>query len=101
MREYELRKGLTPDLEKILLECFGNAEREGSKIVATFGALKKLTAQIEKNKLYVETEMDKNVDTKVAEETIKRYNKFLELATGYSAKERAKKLQKLAKEGKL
>lgn len=101
MREYELRKGLIPDIERITLECFENAKREGSKIVVSFGALKKLTIELGKNKLYVETEMDKSVDPKTADETIKMYNKFLELATGYSAKERVLRLQKRAKEGKL
>jgi hypothetical protein len=34
MREYELRKGLASELGKILLECFGNPQREGAKVVA-------------------------------------------------------------------
>lgn len=101
MREYELKKNHLPDLEKILLECFGNSQREGSKIVTSFGALKKLTACVEKNILYVDTEMDKGVDSDTAEHTVKKYNEFLERATGYTAKQRIAVLRKKALKGKL
>ncbi|MGI0068558.1 MAG: DUF5611 family protein [Thermoplasmata archaeon] len=40
--------------------------------------------------------MDPKVDVEIAAETVRRYNLFLERATGYSAKERAKKLRKSA-----
>jgi hypothetical protein len=45
--------------------------------------------------------MDPSVGDEVALSTIKAYNVFLERATGLTAKERAKKAQKKAKEGKL
>jgi hypothetical protein len=34
-------------------------------------------------------------------ETLRRWNVFLEQATGFTSKERSKRLQKKAKEGKL
>ncbi len=40
--------------------------------------------------------MDPKVPEEVARETIRRYNAFLEDATGFTAKERAKRLKKSA-----
>ncbi|MCJ2541176.1 MAG: DUF5611 family protein [Candidatus Thermoplasmatota archaeon] len=37
----------------------------------------------------------------MASESIRRYNKFLEAATGFNTKQRSKRLQKKAKEGKM
>jgi hypothetical protein len=45
--------------------------------------------------------MDPTVNDDVALQTIRAYNTFLERATGYSAKERGKRAQKKAKDGKL
>jgi len=41
------------------------------------------------------------VDNDTAQKTIKAYNTFLEQVTGYNAKERGKRAQKAAKQGKL
>jgi len=41
--------------------------------------------------------MNPKVPNDVAAETVRRYNRFLETLTGYTAKERAKKSQKAAK----
>jgi hypothetical protein len=45
--------------------------------------------------------MDPTVPDDVAGSTIKAFNTFLERVTGYTAKERGKRAQKKAKEGKL
>jgi hypothetical protein len=42
--------------------------------------------------------MNPKVPEDVQRDTISRYNRFLEAATGYSAKERARKLRKSAGE---
>jgi len=81
---------------------FGNASERDGKIVSSFGALKELTAWASaKNVLSIDTKMDTSVENQVAQDTIKAFNTFLEKATGFSAKERAKRAQKKAKEGKL
>jgi hypothetical protein len=49
----------------------------------------------------VETESDKDASPELASDTIRRYNAFLESATGFNSKERSKRLQKKAKGGKL
>jgi hypothetical protein len=107
MQEYEVRRGhqenIQPDrLKAHMQQIFGSAQERGGKIVASFGAIKEISAwQSGKNVLSIETVMDKNVTDDVAQNTIKAYNNFLETATGYTAKERAKRAQKKAKDGKL
>ena len=67
-----------------------------------YGALKPLRVKMNsKNELEVITIADPDVANDVASESIRRYNKFLEAATGFNSKQRSKRLQKKAKEGKL
>ncbi len=58
--------------------------------ISSFGALKKITAYLDAKKVFVETEM-KTTDDETIMKTVKAYNKFLELSTSYTAKERMKK----------
>jgi hypothetical protein len=105
--EYELKKGKYEELEgeglkSIMEEVFGTVTREGDLYVTSYGALKRLEAKlVGKSALYVSTESDTSVQEAVGVETIKRFNQFLERATGYTAKERKNRLQKKAREGKL
>ena len=106
MQEYEVKRGLgdnitPPKLKESLQEIFGNADERDGKLVAKFGALKELRAWPCGKNLCVETDMDPTVANDVAQSTIKAYNIFLEKVTGYNAKERGKRAQKKAKEGKL
>jgi hypothetical protein len=104
--DYDIKKGKYADVEgdglrKVVVEIFGNATMEGDLVVASFGALDRLeTKVISKTSLSVCTKMKKDVSEEVATETIKRYNQFLEAATGFNAKERGKRAQKKVKEGK-
>ncbi len=107
MQEYEVRRGhqdnIQPDqLKAHMQQVFGAVEEREGKFVSSFGALKEIVAwPSSKNVLSVETTMDKGVTDEVAQNTIKAYNTFLEAATGYTAKERGKRAQKKAKDGKL
>lgn len=106
MRAYELRRGHGKNLEgdklrTIAAEIFGNATAEGEKVVASFGAIEKLTAWTDGKQLFVDIVMKTGVPDAVATDTIGRNNRFLEAATGYSAKERAKKAQEAAKKGRM
>ncbi|MEM3396074.1 MAG: DUF5611 family protein [Thermoplasmata archaeon] len=100
MRDYPIKPGNYKNIEgekllSLVKEIFGNATQEGNLIKASYGALKELRVFAkDKKTLAVETLMDKNVPNEVAEDTVKKYNLFLERATGYTAKERVKKLQK-------
>ncbi len=105
MRSYELRRGQGKNLEgdklrAIAAEVFGSAAAEGDKVVVSFGAIEKLTTWTDGKRLFVDMSMKAGVPDAVATDTITRNNRFLEAATGYSAKERAKKAQQAAKEGK-
>ena len=106
MQEYEVRKGLQGNIEPEKLkasmqELFGNVKEQDGRFVSSFGALKEIHAWPSKKSLAVETKMDPTVPNDVAQSTIKAYNTFLEKVTGYTAKERGKRAQKKAKDGKL
>jgi hypothetical protein len=107
MQEYEVRKGHQDNIEPAKLrvhmqEIFGNVQEKDGKLVSSFGALKEIAAWSgKKNVLMINTTMDPTVGDDIAQQTIKAYNTFLERATGYTAKERGKRAQKKAKDGKL
>jgi len=105
MRAYELRRGHAKNLEgdklrAIAADAFGSATVDGDKVVVSFGAIDKLTAWTDGKKLFVDMGMKLGVPDAVATDTITRNNRFLEAATGYTAKERSKRAQQAAKEGK-
>jgi hypothetical protein len=67
-----------------------------------YGALRPLKVKMHsKSELEVITVSDPEVPVEVASDSIRRYNRFLEAATGFNSKQRSKRLQKKAKEGKL
>jgi len=91
------RAHLTPDgLVAVARATFGTAEVNDGVVGASFGALTRLTARPSGKELSIEVTMNPNVPVEVAAETVKRYNRFLEETTGYSSKERAKRLRKSA-----
>ena len=94
------RARLTPEgLEFTLIQSFGAAERQGDHALARFGAIEEIRVRGERTKLLVELKMNPKVDETIAAETVHRYNRFLESATGYTAKERARRLRKPATSG--
>ncbi len=102
MRTYELRRGHGKNLEgdrlrSIAAEAFGSAATEDGKVSASFGAIEKLLAWTDGKQLFVDMIMKTGVADNVATETIQRNNRFLEAATGHTAKERGKKAQEAAK----
>lgn len=101
MQSYDIKRGHHKNIEgdrlkEIIKESFGEAREENGKLTTNFGALKKLDIWVENKKLFVETEMDRKVNEETAVKTIKAYNNFLYHATGFTAKERAKRLKKQA-----
>ena len=107
MQEYEVRRGHQDNIQPEKLKAhmqliFGSVQERDGRLVSSFGALKEIAAWPSgKNALSIETQMDKGVADDVALSTIKAFNTFLEAATGYTAKERGKRAQKKAKEGKV
>ncbi|MGQ9583565.1 MAG: DUF5611 family protein [Thermoplasmatota archaeon] len=107
MQDYEIKRGHQRELEggglmEMMREAFGTVHEEGGALVSSYGALARLTVVWEGGGvLRVDAKMNPGVPAEVAAGTISAYNRFLKRATGYSAKERAKRLQKRAKEGRL
>lgn len=104
MREYELRRGQWKNIdgEKLLhlmQDVFGETKVEGSGyVVENYEAIKRLyVEQLGKTHLRVDSTLDAKVDNETAQRTLRSYNDFLELATGYNAKERGKRAQKEVK----
>lgn len=89
-------------LEQIMIDVFGDVNKDGEKFKANYGAMKPITVWIKsKKEICVDIVTEKDVDDDIALKTIRAKNEFLEKATGFNAKERSKRLQKKAKEGKL
>jgi hypothetical protein len=87
-----------PALARLLEECFGSATVDGDAAATSFGAIVRLSARAAKRELAIDVSMNPKVDDAVARDTIARYNRFLEAATGFSSKERARRLRKAAGE---
>jgi hypothetical protein len=91
------RANLVPAaLERILGTHFENVAADGVQRTASWGAIVRLSARAEGRELLVDVTMNPKVSEEVARETIARYNRFLEETSGYSSKERAKRLKKVA-----
>ena len=104
MRAYELRRGHGKNIEGEKLRAvaeasFGSAIMDDGKVVVSFGAIERLTAWTDGKQLFVDMTMKAGVPDAAATDTIARNNRFLEAATGHTAKERAKKAQDAAKKG--
>lgn len=89
------RKNLDlPALAAIARTHFGSADLGPTEVAASFGALERLVVRPDGRLLQVDLRMNPKVEEAIARETIARYNRFLEEATGYSSKERARRLRK-------
>jgi hypothetical protein len=102
MREYILKRGHFKNIQgqkllDLVRETFGNAEKEEEKISASFGALERIVVWTDGKKLFIDTNMNTGVSNEIASQTISAFNKFLENATGFNAKQRAKKAKDSAK----
>jgi hypothetical protein len=100
LKEYDIKRGHFKNIEgdklKELIEStFGDVKSEDKKLIINYGALQPLITWIkDKNVLCVDTQMKTDVEDDIITETIKRYNKFLESATGFTSKERVKRAKK-------
>jgi hypothetical protein len=85
-------------LERLLRDSFGSATVDGESAWTSFGAIVRLSARADRRELAIEVTMNPKVANDVARDTIARYNRFLEAATGFTSKERARRLRKSAGE---
>ncbi len=78
----------------MLKECFGcDAEIEDGKFVIGYKSLKRMEVWMDGKQLCVHTEsnMDSNIED--VSDANKCFRRFLESATGYTAKQRTKKMK--------
>ncbi|MCL2550034.1 MAG: DUF5611 family protein [Methanimicrococcus sp.] len=99
MQEYKLKRGFTPDIERIrslLKECFGTEVKEkDGKLTTSYGALKEITVWISQKQLCVDTVSDNSVkDDNIILDSNKRFRTFLDKGTGYTSKDRVKNAKK-------
>ena len=101
--EYSFKRGFKPELDRIktaLDEEFPTEIREeDGRLLLSYGALKSIEVWIEGKKLFVTTESSDEVGDEVILDTNKRFRNFLELATGYTAKQRLQQAKKEASKG--
>ncbi|MFH0816041.1 MAG: DUF5611 family protein [Methanobacteriota archaeon] len=107
MTDYDIKKGHFANvegakLEALAKEVFGNARAlPDGAVVFSFGAIEEGRAQAKSPKSLEATTKMKLVEDSLALESIRRWNQFLESATGFNTKERKARLNKKAKDGKL
>lgn len=98
MQQYSFKRGFTPSPERILelvrKHFPGEIKNEGSRYTLSYGALKRMAVWIENRKLCVETESDPGARDEATLDTNKRFRRFLEEATGYTAKQRLEMAKK-------
>jgi hypothetical protein len=104
MQEYPIKRGHTKGFEVRMADglekYFGSAAApSGGHYTIAYGALKRLEVWSGENgkSLMVDTESDFTVDEDaVILDTNRRFRDYLQYVTGYTAKERAKKVKKAA-----
>lgn len=105
--DFDIKKGHSASLEgnglkDLMMSVLGDAREDNGALVASFGATTRFEVKLlSKSVLSVVSTSDKNATTEAMMESNRKYNDFMEKATGFNAKERSKRLQKKAKEGKL
>lgn len=105
--EFDIKKGQGASLEgdglkSLMTEIFGPVKEENGALVTSFGATTRFEVKLlSKSALSVTSTSDKAASPEAMAESNRKYNEFMEKATGFNTKERSKRLQKKAKEGKL
>ena len=96
MRLYDFKRGhrkSMDEIEGIMKEMFNDVRRENERIYATYKGLAKIEVWLEGKKLAAET-TSREVSNEDAMDTLKKWNEFLFKVTGYTSKERKKKMTK-------
>jgi hypothetical protein len=105
--DFDIKKGHSASLEgdglkDLMKSVLGEVKEENGALVSSFGATTRFEVKLlSKTALSVVSSSDKNATAEAMMESNRKYNDFMEKATGFNAKERSKRLQKKAKEGKL
>ena len=106
MRRFEVKRGHYKNiegdkLEEIMKEVFSDVKIDEGRLIAKFGAMKSISVEPEgKKALLIEIDTDVTADPEKAAETIRARNEFLDRATGFSSKQRAKRMKKAGSKDK-
>ncbi|MEA2055124.1 MAG: DUF5611 family protein [Candidatus Thermoplasmatota archaeon] len=92
MREYSIKKGHNPDVNAIIKNYFGASGEVEKGMNFIVDGIGKVYMRKEKNNLLIETEPIAGMSGSI--DVIKKWNDFLFEATGRTAKERKKMLEK-------
>ena len=92
MRQYKIKRGHNPDINKLISEYFNAKGDVYNGIKFEVEGIGKIDMKQEKNSLFVEIEPPKNVSGNYS--IIKKWNQFLFDATGKTTKERKKEFGK-------
>jgi len=95
MREYRIKRGHNPDVNKLISEYFGADGDIFQGIKFEVEGIGKIDMKQEKNYLIVDIEPPKTVSGDYS--VIKKWNAFLLDATGMDTKERKKEFGKIKK----
>jgi hypothetical protein len=100
MQEYPVKRGHTKDLNTTIVEgleqCFGTEVKKlDDRYQVSYGALTLLDVTLGEGgkTVIVRTESDKKASDEVILDTNRRFRKYLDFVTGYSTKERVKKVK--------
>ena len=101
---YDVKRGHFENIEgdqlkELMEETFGSVREEEEKLITEYKAIDHLEVWTEgRTGLWVDIEMNDDVDGETAKETIDKWNDFLREATGFTAKKRKERAKKNAKE---
>ncbi|MEA1894208.1 MAG: DUF5611 family protein [Euryarchaeota archaeon] len=98
MTEYPIKRGQKLDddlIRETMKECFGcDAEMEDGKFVISYKSLKRMEAWLDGKQLCVHTESNMDADLGDVSDANRCFRRFLESTTGFTAKQRTKKMKK-------
>ena len=103
MQSFEVKRGHGKTLEdgglkSLMEEEFGDITEEGNNLTASFKALKAINVEfVSITEILVGTEMDSNASLEDATDAHQAYNRFMQAATNFNAKQRVDRAKAKAK----
>jgi len=106
MEKLDIKRGNYSKIEgdklfELMKEIFGNCSMDGDWLISEYGAMKPIKIKVlNKNEIAMEIITVEIPEDQVLD-TMRKRNAFLEKATGFTSKERLKRLKDKAKKGGL
>ena len=103
MSSFEIKRGHCKTLEDgglktLMTEEFGDITEENNHFTASFKALKQINVEfVSITEIRVKTEMDPDASLEDATEAHQAYNRFMQAATSFNAKQRVDRAKAKAK----